>query len=61
MLDAVLGFINNQPKVEEKVEAKADTKPAKKDKAENLPAEEKKPKRKRVQNSEGEVQQKRLL
>ncbi|MGV0994596.1 transcription termination factor Rho [Empedobacter falsenii] len=61
LLDAVLGFINNQPKVEEKVEAKADTKPAKKDKAENLPAEEKKPKRKRVQNSEGEVQQKEAV
>lgn len=54
LLDAVLGFINSQPKVEEK----AETKPAKKDKAENLPTEEKKPKRKRVQNSEGEVQQK---
>ncbi len=61
LLDAVLGFINNQPKVEEKVEAKADTKPAKKDKAENLPTEEKKPKRKRVQNSEGEVQQKEAV
>ena len=61
LLDAVLGFINSQPKVEEKVEAKADTKPAKKDKAENLPAEEKKPKRKRVQNSEGEVQQKEAV
>ena len=61
LLDAVLGFINSQPKVEEKVEAKADAKPAKKDKAENLPAEEKKPKRKRVQNSEGEVQQKEAV
>ncbi|TGN30159.1 transcription termination factor Rho [Empedobacter tilapiae] len=61
LLDAVLGFINSQPKVEEKVEAKADTKPAKKDKAENLPTEEKKPKRKRVQNSEGEVQQKEAV
>ena len=61
LLDAVLGFINNQPKVEEKVEAKADTKPAKKDKAENLPTEEKKPKRKRVQNSEGEVQPKEAV
>ena len=57
MLDAVLGFINSQPKVEEK----AETKPAKKDKAENLPTEEKKPKRKRVQNSEGEVQQKEAV
>ncbi|RRT92153.1 transcription termination factor Rho [Empedobacter falsenii] len=57
LLDAVLGFINSQPKVEEK----AETKPAKKDKAENLPTEEKKPKRKRVQNSEGEVQQKEAV
>ncbi|MDH1883039.1 transcription termination factor Rho [Empedobacter sp. GD03797] len=61
LLDAVLGFINSQPKVEEKVEAKADAKPSKKDKAENLPTEEKKPKRKRVQNSEGEVQQKEAV
>ncbi|MGV0968603.1 MULTISPECIES: transcription termination factor Rho [unclassified Empedobacter] len=57
LLDAVLGFINSQPKVEEK----AETKPAKKDKAENLPTEDKKPKRKRVQNSEGEVQQKEAV
>ncbi|WP_312356829.1 transcription termination factor Rho [Empedobacter sp.] len=57
LLDAVLGYINSQPKVEEK----AETKPAKKDKAENLPTEEKKPKRKRVQNSEGEVQQKEAV
>ncbi|MGL5234372.1 MAG: transcription termination factor Rho [Empedobacter falsenii] len=61
LLDAVLGFINSQPKVEEKADAKADAKPAKKDKAENLPTEEKKPKRKRVQNSEGEVQQKEAV
>ncbi|MBY0067619.1 MULTISPECIES: transcription termination factor Rho [Empedobacter] len=57
LLDAVLGFINSQPKVEEK----AETKPAKKDEAENLPTEDKKPKRKRVQNSEGEVQQKEAV
>ncbi|WP_291072359.1 transcription termination factor Rho [Empedobacter sp. UBA5637] len=57
LLDAVLGFINSQPKVEEK----AETKPAKKDEAENLPTEEKKPKRKRVQNSEGEVQPKEAV
>lgn len=57
LLDAVLGFINSQPKVEEK----AETKPAKKDKAENLPTEDKKPKRKRVQNSEEEVQQKEAV
>ncbi|MGV0941581.1 transcription termination factor Rho [Empedobacter sp. ULE_I140] len=57
LLDTVLGFINSQPKVEEKDE----TKPAKKDEAENLPTEDKKPKRKRVQNSEGEVQQKEAV
>lgn len=61
LLDAVLGFINSQPKVEEKAEANADAKPAKKAKAGNLPTEEKKPKRKRVQNSEGEVQQKEAV
>lgn len=60
LLDAVLAFINTQPKVKEDVEIKTESKPIIKDAAENLPKEEKKPKRKRVQSSEGEIQQKEV-
>ncbi len=60
LLDAVLAFINTQPKVKEDVEIKTESKPVIKDAAENLPKEEKKPKRKRVQSSEGETQQKEI-
>ncbi|MGV0828844.1 transcription termination factor Rho [Empedobacter brevis] len=60
LLDTVLAFINTQPKVKEDVEIKTESKPIIKDAAENLPKEEKKPKRKRVQSSEGEIQQKEV-
>ena len=60
LLDAVLAFINTQPTVKEDVEIKTESKPVIKDAAENLPKEEKKPKRKRVQSSEGETQQKEV-
>ncbi|HJD86353.1 MAG TPA: transcription termination factor Rho, partial [Empedobacter falsenii] len=65
LLDTVLAFINTQPKVEESVKTKAETKPAVKEKAqektENLLVEEKKPKRKRVQNPEVETHQKETI